>query len=412
MFNSNPDSILEVNNLSKIYSRDSTHTRTRMFMDYLRSIVGLKYKSVNMTKGKDFWGLKDVTFSLQKGEALGIIGLNGAGKTTLLRLLSGQILPDNGEIRSIGKSVSMIDITAGFQLSLSGRRNVFLRGVMLGMTVEEINNRYDEIVEFSELGDAINAPLSTYSQGMLLRLAFSINISRNPSLMFVDEVLSVGDFTFRQKCLSRIRDIRDYAAFVLVSHSMSNVRMFCDRTLVLHKGRVVFLGDTEQAIQIYESLEFPEIQDVSIRRNNILKPQFHNESVVKGVSHYWCDAHGNAIGEIKQGDTLYLHVTFQLNYVPRKLNLGVPVWTEDGTYITGFSTTVRPISFNITPDKKAEWRLKIPNLAFNPDNYLSNLAITDGPEFLYRGQNPILNVTPFFHEHWGAVTLPYSWDFY
>ena len=193
---------------------------------------------------------------------------------------------------------------------------------MIGLSVEEITEKYDEIVSFSELGESINSPLNTYSSGMLLRLAFSINISINPRLMYIDEILSVGDFTFRQKCLARIRELREETAFVLVSHSMSNIRMFCDRTLVLDSGREIYIGDTDKAIEIYESLEFPDEESIESRRSEILKPQFHNESAISEVLHYWSDLEGNRIEKIEFLESLYFCLSFsQLIFLPFRQHL-------------------------------------------------------------------------------------------
>ena len=206
------DTVLEVEYLSKLYSRAQGATRQRLARTFGRILLGLSPKPPTNLKKGEFWSLKNVSFSLKRGEALGIIGFNGAGKTTLLRLLAGQLLPDEGEIRILGKVAAMIDLTAGFQMTASGKRNIFLRGAMLGRSQKEITSTYDEIIDFAELGDAIDAPVSTYSSGMLMRLAFSIMVAIGPDVLFIDEILSVGDFRFRQKCLARIRELREKAA--------------------------------------------------------------------------------------------------------------------------------------------------------------------------------------------------------
>ena len=160
------DSIVEVNNLGKVQARKPAVTRKRFAGDFARAFLSLKDLATDKLRSGEFWSLKNVNFSLKRGEALGVIGLNGAGKTTLLRILAGQILPDAGEVYMQGSIVSMIDLTAGFQMSASGRRNIFLRGAMLGRTPKEMQSTFDQIVDFAELGDAIDAPVSTYSSGM------------------------------------------------------------------------------------------------------------------------------------------------------------------------------------------------------------------------------------------------------
>ncbi len=196
------DTVLEVDHMSKLYSREQISTRQRLATTFTRALMGRPSRPPKKLKCGEFWSLGDISFTLKRGEALGVIGLNGAGKTTLLRILAGQLLPDKGEIRILGDAVAMIDLTAGFQMSASGSRNIHLRGAMLGRSKEDIEAMYDEILDFAELGDAINAPVSTYSSGMLMRLAFSIMVMAKPDVLLIDEILSVGDFAFRQKCLA------------------------------------------------------------------------------------------------------------------------------------------------------------------------------------------------------------------
>ena len=275
------DIVLKVERLSKLYSRAQVATRQRLASTFTRTLLGRLPKPVKGLKKGEFWSLRDINFSLKRGEALGVIGFNGAGKTTLLRLLAGQLLPDEGEIRILGKSAAMIDLTAGFQMTASGKRNIFLRGAMLGRSKEDIAVTFDEIIDFAELGDAIDAPVATYSSGMLMRLAFSIMVAMKPDVLFIDEILSVGDFRFRQKCLARIRELREYAAFVLVSHSMADIKLFCDRVVVLQEGRVAFEGEPEEAIRIYEEMKFPKENTQKAKRVEILKPQFHMRESLK-----------------------------------------------------------------------------------------------------------------------------------
>jgi ABC-type polysaccharide/polyol phosphate transport system ATPase subunit len=403
------DTVLEVEGLSKLYSRIQGATRKRLANTFTRTLWGRSpRKDYVLTKG-EFWSLKDVSFSLKRGEALGVIGLNGAGKTTLLRLLAGQILPDQGEIRILGRAAAMIDLTAGFQMSASGQRNIYLRGAMLGRSREEIAATYDEIVDFAELGDAINAPVSTYSSGMLMRLAFSIMVATRPDVLFIDEILSVGDFRFRQKCLGKIKQLREKSAFVLVSHSMGDVKNFCDSVLVLGRGEVLFQGSSEHAVEFYlKEIECPGIEQASTER--VLGEQFSNSKEVLQVSHWWQDSSGERISRVEYGSSLYLHIYFQLSYAPKKLIVGIPLWDSDGNYVTGFTTNLskhkikipkRTTSFSLT--------LSIPTVYFNPGGYISNVTILDGVEYLYRKRNHDIEVfSKNLENYWGVVTFDYD----
>ena len=405
----NESSILEVRGVGKLYSRAAASTRRREAAAFGRALFKKAPKIPSQLGKGEFWSLQDINFTLDRGEALGIIGLNGAGKTTLLRILAGQILPDKGEVSILGNSAAMIDLQAGFSLKSTGRANIFLRGAMLGRTRKDIEASVDDIIDFSELGDAIDAPFGTYSSGMKMRLAFSIMMASEPDIMFIDEILAVGDFRFRQKCLARIRSMRERVAFVLVSHSMADVKSFCTKVVVLSGGEVVFMGEPKEAVDVYENMKYPEKVSLEAKRTATLHPQFHNESSISEIEHYWCDEKGNEITEIKFGQSLCLKAKFKLNYTPKNLILGVPVWNENSVYVTGFSTDLQPQKFTAKKNKHAEFILKVPNLAFNPGEYLSNLSITDGPEFLYRSANPILSVKPSKSRFWGAVTLEHTW---
>ena len=221
------DTVLEARGVGKIYSRYQDATRDRVASVICQILFGIEPKSVGVPQGREFWALNNIDLELKRGQALGIIGLNGSGKTTLLRMLAGQIVPDEGIIRVRGRTASMIDLTAGLQVTASGRRNIYLRGAALGRSREEIEASVDEVIAFTELGEAIEAPVATYSSGMTMRLAFAIMTASAPDILFIDEVLAVGDFKFRQKCLARLRELRQSSAFVMVSHSMNDISRFC-----------------------------------------------------------------------------------------------------------------------------------------------------------------------------------------
>lgn len=404
------DTILEVENLCKLYSRKVASTRRRTAKSFFDILFRRQLRKPQNLRSGEFWSLDNISFSLKRGEALGVIGLNGAGKTTLLRILAGQILPDGGEVRTLGNTAAMIDLTAGFDASASGRNNIYLRGAMLGRSRELMESKFQEIIDFSELGDAIDAPFGTYSSGMKMRLAFSVMIVSEPDILFIDEILSVGDFKFQQKCLAKIREIRERTAFVLVSHSMSHIKLFCTKVAVLNKGQIAFLGAPEEAIEVYENLQFPTVESKAEKQAAILNPQFHNAETITELEHFWCSANGKPIDTAKTGESLYFKLKFKLNYAPKNLILGIPVWTESGVQVTGFTTPREGKGLDVKANQTVELMLNVPNLAFNAGNYVSNIAIHDGLEFLYRGMNPPLNVDKGKKETWGIVNLPHKWE--
>jgi ABC-type polysaccharide/polyol phosphate transport system ATPase subunit len=398
--------VLEVSGLSKLYSRNQALTRRRLADTFKRTLLGRVPAPAKLKQG-EFWSLKDVNFSIERGEALGVIGFNGAGKTTLLRLLSGQMLPDEGEIQLFGKSAAMIDLTAGFQMSANGKQNIFLRNAMLGRSHDQIVASYDEIIDFAELGDAIDAPLSTYSSGMLMRLAFSIMVAMKPDVLFIDEILSVGDFHFRQKCLAKIRELRDSAGVVFVSHSMRDISRFCDRVMVLDHGSPIFIGEPDKAIEVYSSLA-PRPQGE--RSPDLEKHLFSykNDQLIGEVTHHWCDAQGHPISTLRSGDPVYLHCTFQLLYKPDNPVVGVPIHNESGELISGVSTENTSQPLPITTGKCCEIILSIDSFNLTPGTYYSVTTVVDGPQHLYRGKNSSLEVLSRDKPYWGKVVLPHK----
>ena len=191
-----------------------------------------------------FWALEDVTFEVKKGDRVGILGLNGAGKSTLLKIIAGVLKPTNGKVITRGKVVPMLELGAGFDKQYTGRENIYLYGAVLGYSKKFIDEKYDEIVEFSELGQFIDVPIKNYSSGMKARLGFSVATVVEPEILILDEVLAVGDAKFRKKSEARIQEMFDEGVTVLfVSHSLKQVRRVCNKAMILEHGHLLDYGD-------------------------------------------------------------------------------------------------------------------------------------------------------------------------
>lgn len=207
----------------------------------------------NEIRYQEFWALRNISFSVNKGDRLGILGLNGAGKSTLLKIIAGVLKPSEGELNVSGKIVPLLELGAGFDAQYTGEENIYLYGAVLGYPKEFINEKFNEIVEFSELGDFINVPVKNYSSGMKARLGFSIATIMDPEILILDEVLSVGDAKFRKKSEKRILDMFDKGVTVLfVSHSIEQIRRICSRAIILDKGILVADGPVEEICNLYE----------------------------------------------------------------------------------------------------------------------------------------------------------------
>ena len=204
-------------------------------------------------KFKEFWALRDINFEVNKGEVVGIIGRNGAGKSTILKIISGIMKPATGNVERYGNIVPMLELGSGFDMDLSGKENIFLNGAILGYSKEFLESKYDEILEFSELGDFIYSPIRNYSSGMLMRLAFSIATVVEPEILIVDEILAVGDENFQQKSRKRMMELMSGGTTVLfVSHNLWQIREMCDRVVWLEGGHVKMFGPVNEVCDAYD----------------------------------------------------------------------------------------------------------------------------------------------------------------
>ncbi|MBM4140662.1 MAG: ABC transporter ATP-binding protein [Nitrospira sp.] len=223
--------------------------RPKSFQEYV--INYLKGKRIN---ARILWALKDISLDVRKGESLGIIGLNGAGKSTLLKVASGVLKPVEGSASINGKIAPLIELGAGFDPELTGRENIYLNASILGFSRKEIDEKYNSIIEFSELKDFINTPLKNYSSGMIARLGFSIATEVNPDILIVDEVLAVGDAYFKKKSRERMLEFRKRGVTILfVSHNMEEVKNLCDRVLWLENGKIKLVGEPKKVTAEYQS---------------------------------------------------------------------------------------------------------------------------------------------------------------
>lgn len=206
-------------------------------------------------KYEEFWALKDVSFSLEKGDRMGILGLNGAGKSTLLKVIAGVFKPTQGKVTRHGRVVPLLELGAGFDRQYTGRENIFLYGAVLGYSKKYLESKYDEIVKFSELGKFIDVPLENYSSGMKSKLGFSIATIANPDILILDEVLSVGDAKFRKKSEAKIMSLMEGGTTVLfVSHSLEQVRRICNKAMILDHGKLSMIGDINTVSEEYKKI--------------------------------------------------------------------------------------------------------------------------------------------------------------
>jgi lipopolysaccharide transport system ATP-binding protein len=234
-----------VEHVSKRYWRRNPNRPRTIHEALMRGLRGLRTT-------ESFWALRDVSFRVPRGSMFGVIGRNGAGKSTLLRLLGGVDVPYEGMVQLNGRVGALLTLGAGFHPDLTGRENVFISGVVHGLTRAEVRRRFDAIVEFSEVGQFIDDPVRIYSSGMQMRLCFAVAIHMEPDILLIDEVLSVGDAAFQKRCLERIQEIKaSGSTIVVISHSTDDVRELCDESIWLDGGRLVALGPSDSVVERY-----------------------------------------------------------------------------------------------------------------------------------------------------------------
>lgn len=349
-----PEIAISVRNLSKKYKLyDSPQHRLKEALNPFRK----KYH-------RDFWALKDVSFEVKKGETVGIIGKNGSGKSTLLQLICGILQPTDGEVTVNGMISALLELGAGFNPNFTGRENVYMNGAIRGYTKEEIDSKFQAIIEFADIGDFIEQPVKTYSSGMYVRLAFAIAINVEPDILIVDEALSVGDIFFKQKCYARLEEFRNRGVpIILVSHAMTDVEQFCQRALLLDKGNVLFEGSASEAVKRYYLLEQKDRTVASKQSNNVsqqdadlMRPDekyfwppdeaFFDISLVSQVSNGWakctgialCNADGEPCRNFQQGERASFFYEFELLRDIEVPIGGVVISNEKNILVHGKST--------------------------------------------------------------------------
>ncbi len=275
---------IEIENLTRIYQKYSSQHRFKTFKSAL--LKGDLFRSLR--PDELVHALDDVSFDVEAGTTFGVIGQNGSGKSTLLKVVAGIAKPTSGKVVVHGKVSALIELGAGFHPEITGRENIFINGIMLGLSKKQIQEKYEDIVRFAELEEFIEAPVKTYSSGMYMRLGFSIAINVNPDVLLVDEVLAVGDASFVPKCLDRIDDFRRRKKTILfVSHDLSTVEKICDRVAWLKNGRVQTIGEPRRVIDAYLQDVAEKAEDEFEMRQQETKPEEHFEETEERRENRW-----------------------------------------------------------------------------------------------------------------------------
>lgn len=343
---------------------------------------------------KDFHALKNISFNVEKGECVGIIGLNGSGKSTLLKIITGVITQTSGNVDINGRISALLELGAGFNPEYTGMENIFLNSTLMGYSDDKTRERLPQILEFADIGDFIYQPVKTYSSGMFVRLAFSIAINIEPDILIIDEALSVGDVFFQQKCFQKIRELTGKATVLIVSHDMNAMTKFCKRVMVMNHGQLVFDGEPQEAVTRYFKIkqgEFNQEQTIEILKNDSLdfsKYKIPDTGQYSGnmnvlITKYYYEFNGSPDAEIcERGDVLHIWMVVEARIEIENLIVGYQVRDKYGNEIFGqTSLTSQVEQFSLRQGESLiEFEIQWPEI--REGDYFITLGIGNGTEVL------------------------------
>ena len=362
------NTIIKVEGLSKHYllNKNAMPKSDTLYGNFIEGLKNIK----NITQKKqteDFWALNDVSFEIQKGDRVGIIGRNGAGKSTLLKILSRITPPTKGRIEYGGRMASLLEVGTGFHGDLSGRENIYLNGSILGMTKHEIDRKFDEIVAFAEIEKFLDTPVKRYSSGMYVRLAFAVAANLESDILIVDEVLAVGDAAFQKKCLGKMNEVSkaDGRTILFVSHNMGQVASLCNTGILLNKGRVEEQGSINSIINRYYNENSLNATVLFNFEDNSLK-----ELYVKSIS--ICNQLNAATLNFAHNEPIVINIEVKTNSILNDVILGVIVYDSSEKKIF---TTQLPITDKVKQSETTIFKLKIPDTFLIPNSYYFTIGI-------------------------------------
>lgn len=357
-------SIIEVKNLGKKYKIGEKERYLT-----LRDKLAHPIKAMQSAQTQEeFWALKDVNFSVEQGEIVGVIGKNGSGKSTLLKILSRITPPTTGQVRLSGHVGSLLEVGTGFHPELTGRENIYLSGAILGMRKKEIQKKFDEIVDFADIDKFLDTPVKRYSSGMYVRLGFAVAAHLETDILFIDEVLAVGDADFQKKCMGKMNEIskREGRTIIFVSHNTVAVQSLCTKTIWLEQGSIKMVGDTRQVVESYLNRSHENKSEFSFTRHSRAQAWIPSVSIL--------DTDGNATNRLPICEDFFIEVAYEFEVDTDELLFSL-FFYKDGDLLFVSSETDK--TGKLFSYKKGGYvsRIKIPAFTFNVGQYTFNAAI-------------------------------------
>lgn len=396
--------LIDLTDVSKTFAKTIRSNQRRLARAVLRDLNPFQNRRTTLREN-EFLSLDSIDLKIRRGEAVGLIGHNGAGKTTLLRILAGHLPTDSGRVSVQGDVSDLINLTAGYQKTLSGRENVFIGGALRGKSRKQMLERLDDIIAFSELDEFMEAPFGGYSLGMKMRLGFAVAVHTDPDILLIDEVLGVGDLRFRNKCLGKLQELKEQTAFVLVTHSMSQIRDFCDRAIMLEKGQIIFDGEANGAADLYEQImhDTPDAERVEAPTVST-GPTLTTNGAVKFLNAKW-----NLDTDQDGALTPTLVAQVDIQRAVKDLRIGLMIYDEAGAPLTSLSdpTNVEIKAISSGPSEIAATLL---GLRLNPGLYPTVLTLRDDAELLFRQEISVLKIPQKGGRPWGRVQASSRWS--
>ena len=363
---------IKVENVSKKFCKSLKRSMIYGMKDIAKNSLGLSSNS-HILRKNEFWAVEDVSFEVKKGETLGIIGPNGSGKTTILKMLNGIFWPDKGKITIKGKTGALIAVGSGFHPMLTGRENIYLNAAILGMSRHEVNRKFDDIVEFADIGDFLDTPVKFYSSGMFVRLGFSVAIHCDPDILLVDEVLAVGDMAFALKCHKKMSKFRSAGGtIVMVSHNLQAIRNICEKALWLYKGKIKGIHDARTTCEQYEKYTIERKESSYIKTGK----QLHYDPSAKISRVEFLNKNDNRCENFKVGDYFKIRINFACRRTVKNPIFTVSIFNKEGLLVS--SNYSNSDGLNATQISEVGYTdFCIKNLSFKPNKYICSITFSE-----------------------------------
>jgi teichoic acid transport system ATP-binding protein len=403
--------VITIENLSKSYHMYATP------QDRLKQFLFGKNKKYY----REFWALHPLTLDINSGQCIGIIGRNGSGKSTLLQIISGILNPTSGSVSVKGRLVALLELGAGFNPEFTGRENVIINAMLLGLSQAQVMQRFPSIIDFSEIGSFIDQPVKTYSSGMYIRLAFAVAMHVDPDVLIVDEALSVGDAAFQYKCMRRIEELKKGGMTILfVTHDTGAIRRFCDYAYWVHEGRIIADGTAVEVANQYDDFILKQIGDqnppapaLNVAEPDVIPAQ---DAAFDGPhgSILHCeldDARGVNRSQFLIGGDLELTINYQVNFSPPEgLMVGAAVFRSDNLYVCGLNTAIDKVKIESAIGKH-QIKLQYPKLKLLPGSYYFKVGIFDSSGMVkwdfHHNVCPFVIAGPYLAE--GVYVIDHLW---